>query len=61
MKRRFCYLFINGLIDFRSLYSEHMPNEAIKFLSKHRLVTNRFKLQAYGSEMGGYFCIGFID
>ena len=58
---RSCYLYINGLIDFHSLYGEHMLNEAIEFLIIHRLVTNRFKLQAYGLEMGVYFCIGFID
>ena len=38
-----------------------MPNEVINFLSKHRLVTNGFKLQVYDSEMGGNFRIAFID
>ena len=33
-----CYLYINELIDFHSLRSDHMPNEAMQFLSKRILL-----------------------
>ena len=56
-----CYLYINELIDFHSLRSDHMPNETMQFLSKRILVTNSFRPHEYDSEMGDYFRIGFID
>ena len=35
--------------------------EIIKFIKNRNIKTNIFRIQAYDSIMGGYFCIAFID
>ena len=46
---------------FDSLGIEHIPKEIIKFTNSKNIIVNIFRIQAYGSVMCGYFCIGFID
>ena len=33
----------------------------MKFIGNKSIITNIFRIQAYGSVMCGYFCIAFID
>ena len=46
---------------FDSFGVEHIPKEIKKFSNNKNIMTNIFKIQAYDSVMGGYFCIGFIN
>ena len=46
---------------FDSFGVEHMPKEIKKFTNNKNIIANIFRIQAYGSVMRGYFCIGFID
>ena len=46
---------------FDSFRVEHIPKEIKIFIDKFLVVTNIFRIQAYDSIMGRYFCIGFID
>ena len=45
---------------FDSFGVEHIPKEIMKFIGNKK-TTNTFRIQAYGSIMCGYFCIGFIN
>ena len=40
---------------------EHIQKEIKKFINNKNIKTNIFRIRAYDSVMGGYFCIGFID
>ena len=33
----------------------------MKFIARKQIITNIYRIQAYGSIMCGYFCIGFIN
>ena len=47
---------------FDSFGVEHIPKEIMKFIgSNKKIITNIYRIQAYDSIMGGYFCIGFIN
>ena len=46
---------------FDSFGVEHMPKEIKKFTNNKNIIANIFRIQACGSVMRGYFCIGFID
>ena len=55
------YAFNNNVTFFDSFGVEHIPKEIMKFIGNKSLKTNIFRIQAFGSIMCGYFCIGFID
>ena len=40
---------------------EHIPIEIKRFIGNESIKTNIFRIQAYGSIMCGYFCIGIIN
>ena len=51
----------NDVTYFDSFGVEHIPKEIKAFINNKNIKTNIFRIQAYDSVMGGYFCIGFID
>ena len=52
----------NDVTYFDSSGAEHIPKEIKKFIGHTlSLIVNIFRIQAYGSIMCGYFCIGFIN
>ena len=55
------YAFNKNVTFFDSFGVEHIPKEIMKFIGNKSLKTNIFRIQAFGSIMCGYFCIGFID
>ena len=55
------YALNNNVTYFDSFGVEHIPKEIEIFIDKSIAVANIFRIQAYDSVMGGYFCIGFID
>ena len=56
-------LYVNNKIVtyFDSFGVEHIPKEIMKFISRKKIFTNIYRIQAYDSIMCGYFCIGFIN
>ena len=46
---------------FDSFRVEHIPKEITKFISRKKIITNIYRIQAYDSIMCCYFCIGFIN
>ena len=53
---------LNNIVTyFDSFGVEHIPKEMKKIIRNKNTKTNIFRMQAYGSVMCGYFCIGFID
>ena len=56
-------LYVNNKIVtyFDSFVVEHIPREIMKFISRKKIITNIYRIQAYDSIMCGYFCIGFIN
>ena len=46
-------------VYFDSFGIEHIPKEINKFINND-IKSNIFRIQAYDSIMGGYFCIEFI-
>ena len=55
------YALNNNVTYFDSFGVEHIPKEIEIFIDKSIAVENIFRIQAYDSVMGGYFCIKFID
>ena len=51
----------NNVTYFDSFGVEHIPKEIKTFINNKNIKTNIFRIQAYGSIICGYFCIGFID
>ena len=51
----------NNVTYFDSFGVEHIPKEIKTFINNKKIKTNIFRIQAYGSIICGYFCIGFID
>ena len=60
----------NDITYFDSFGVEHIPKEIKAFINNNNnnnnnnnknTTTNIFRIQAYGSIMCGYFCIGFIE
>ena len=51
----------NDVSYFDPFGVEHIPKEIKTFIYNKHIKTNIFRIQAYGSIMCGYFCIGFID
>ena len=56
-------LYINNktVTFFESFVVEYIPKEIKKFINNKNVIANIFRLQAYGSVMCVYFCLGFID
>ena len=56
-------LYVNNKIVtyFDSFGVEHIQKEIMKFISRQKIITNIYRIQAYDSIMCGYFCIGFIN
>ena len=57
-------LYVNNktITYFDSFGVEHIPKEIMKFIvSRKKIITNIYRIQAYDSIMCGYFCIGFIN
>ena len=56
-------LYLNNKIAiyFDSFGVEHIPKEIMKYISRKKIITNIYRIQAYDSIMCGYFCIGFIN
>ena len=40
---------------------KHILREIMKFITRKKIITNIYRIQAYDSIMCGYFCIGFIN
>ena len=55
------YLNNNIVTYFDSFGVEHIPKEIMNFISRKKIITNIYRIQAYDSIMCGYFCIGFIN
>ena len=51
----------NNCIYFDSFGVEYISNEIKQFIGNKDIINNIFRLQAYDSIMGGYFCLAFID
>ena len=56
-------LYVNNktVTYFESFGVEHIPKEIKKIVDDKNIIANIFRIQAYDSVMGEYFCIGFID
>ena len=56
-------LYVNNKIVtyFDSFGVEHIPKEIMNFISRKKVITNIYRIQAYDSIMCAYFCIGFIN
>ena len=56
-------LYLNNKIAiyFDSFGVEHIPKEIMKYISRKKIITNIYRIQAYDSIMCGFFCIGFIN
>ena len=56
------YVSNKSVIYFDSFGVEHILKEIKTFIGRSlSITTNMFRIQAYGSIMCGYFCVGFID
>ena len=51
----------NDFTYFNFFRVGHIPKEIKSFINNKNIKTNVFRVQAYGSIMCGYICIGFID
>ena len=56
-------LYVNNktIIYFDSFGVEHIRREITKFITRKKIITKIYRIQAYDSIMCGYFCIGFIN
>ena len=55
------YVKNNDITYLDSSGVEHIPKEIKKFVKNKIIIANIFRIQAHGSIMCGYFCIGFIN
>ena len=46
---------------FDSFGVEHIPKEIMKFITRKKIITDIYRIQAYDSIMCANFCIGFIN
>ena len=46
---------------YDSFGDEQVPKEIKKVIGNKNIIINIYRIQASGSIMCGYFCIGFID
>ena len=54
------YVQNNDVTYFDSFGVEHIPKEIKRFIRNNNIKINIFRMQAYDSQICGYFCIGFI-
>ena len=54
------YVLDNDATYFDSFGVEHVSKEIKRFIDTKHIKTNIFKIQAYNSEICGYFYTGFI-
>ena len=52
---------VENVTYFDSFGVEHIPKEIKKFILNKNIITNIYRIPAYGLKMCRYFCIGFID
>ena len=55
------YVNTNIVTYFDSFEVEHITKEIMNFISRKKIITNIYRIQAYDSIMCGDFCIGFIN
>ena len=55
------YVNATNVKCFGSFGVEHIPKEIKKFIGNKNIITNIYRIQAYNSIMGAYFCIAFVD
>ena len=55
------YILNIGIVYFDIFEVEYIPKEIKKCVENKTITTNIFRIQANGSIMCGYFCIGLID
>ena len=55
------YVNARNIEYFDCFGDEGTPKENKKFIRIKNIITNIYRIQAYGSKMCGHFCIGFID
>ena len=55
-------LYVNNktVTYFDSFGVEYIPREIMKFITRKKIITNIYRIQAYDSVMCGYFRIEFI-
>ena len=51
----------DNVICFDSFRLEHISKEIKTFIGNRNIETNNFRVEAFDSVLGGYFCIGFTD
>ena len=54
------YVNNNNVTCFDSFGVEDIPNKIRKFIGNKNIITNIYRIQAFNSEMCGYFSIEFI-
>ena len=54
------YVNNDNVTCFDSFGVEHIPNKIRKFIGNKNIITNIYRMQAFNSEMCGYFSIEFI-
>ena len=62
-KVKYGALHVNNktVICFDNFGVEHIPKDIKKFIDNKNIIANIFRIQAYDSVKGGYFCIGFTN
>ena len=54
------YVKGNNIIYFDSFGVEHIPKQIKKIIGNRNIIKDIYRIEAYGSIMWGYFCIGFL-
>ena len=55
------YVNSSNVTSFDSFAFEHIPKDIQKFFSNKNITANIYRIQAYDSIRGQFFCIGYID
>ena len=55
------YVDDNNVTYFDNFGVENIPKEIKNFIGNKNIITNIYRVQAYGLIMCGYICVGFID
>ena len=56
----FLYVKGNNIIYFDSFGVEHIPKQIKKITGNRNIIKDIYRIEACGSIMWGYFCIGFL-
>ena len=54
------YVKGNNIIYFDTFGVEHIPKQIKKITGNRNIIKDIYRIEAYGSIMWGYFCIGFL-